>query len=59
MILHYYPIAVSAILVQPMQVEDNLAQAEKQVEDHQSNKFLDMCISGPWSDAVTDLDYVR
>lgn len=59
MILHYYPIDVSAIPVQPMQVEDNLAQTEKQVEDHQSNKFPDMCISGPWSDAVTDLDHLN
>jgi len=42
-----------------MQVEDNLAQAEKQAEDHQSNKFHDIGISGPWSDAVTDFDYIR
>ncbi|KEH41593.1 hypothetical protein MTR_1g052605 [Medicago truncatula] len=39
MILHYYPIDVSAIPVQPMQVEDNLAQTEKQVEDHQNSSF--------------------
>jgi hypothetical protein len=52
-------IVVSAIPVQLRQVEDNLAQAEKQVEDHQNNKFPDMHISGPRSDAVTDLDYIE
>jgi len=29
------------------------------VEDHQSNRFSDMCIGGLWSDAVTYLDYIR
>jgi len=40
-------------------VEDNLAQAEKQEEDHQSNNFPDMHISSPRSDAVTGLNYIR
>lgn len=42
-----------------MQVEDNLAQTEKQAEDHQGNKFHDMHISGSWSDAMAYLDYIR
>jgi hypothetical protein len=41
---------------QPVYV-DNSSLAEKQKEDHQSNKFPDLRIVGPWSDAVTDMDY--
>ncbi|KAK2417435.1 hypothetical protein QL285_039734 [Trifolium repens] len=41
---------------QPVHVDDS-SLAEKQKEDHQSSKFLDMRIVGPWSDAITDLDY--
>ena len=33
--------------------------AEKQREDQQSDKFPDLHIVGPWSDAVTDLDYTQ
>lgn len=39
------PIVVNALYVQQTQVEDNLAQTEKQTEDRQSKKFLDMCIN--------------
>jgi len=33
--------------------------AEKQREDQQSNKFPDLHIVGPWSVAVTNLDYTQ
>jgi hypothetical protein len=48
--------STQAVTEQPVHV-DNSSLAEKQKEDHQSNKFPDMHIVGPWSDAVTDLDY--
>jgi len=38
-----------------MQVEDNLAQAEKQAEDH---RISDRHINDPWNDAMIDLYYI-
>jgi hypothetical protein len=42
-----------------MQVENNLAQVEKQVEDQQINKFPNMRNSDLWSDAITNLDFIQ
>lgn len=38
-----------------MQVEDNIAHAEKQADDH---RIPDMRITDPWNDAMIDLDYI-
>ena len=51
--------SVGTVLVQLGQIVDDLTtdMAEKQREDQQSEKFPDLRIVGPWSDAITDLDY--
>ena len=41
----------------PLQVEDTLALAEMHNGDQHCNSFADMRITGPWGDAVTDMDY--
>jgi len=50
----YSSTSVGAIQVQSTHVE---AMTEIQGVDQQSNVIPDMCIVGPWSDVVTDLDY--
>ncbi|AES66408.1 transmembrane protein, putative [Medicago truncatula] len=50
-------ISVETLHVQSVQVEDTLAIAEIHNGDQQSNSFSDMRITGPWCDAVTDMDY--
>ena len=35
------------------------AMNEKQSEDKQSNELPDMRIVGPWSDVVTNLNYIQ
>jgi len=53
--------SVGTVLVQLGQIVDDLTtdMAEKQREDQQSEKFPDLRIVGPWSDAITDLDYTQ
>jgi len=51
-------IYVGADHVQSSQVDDSVLP-EKEREAHQSNQYLDMCIVGPWRDAITDLDYIH
>lgn len=50
-------ISVETLQVQSVQVEDTLTLIEIHNEDPQSNSFLNMRITGPWCDAVTDMDY--
>jgi len=50
-------IPVETLHVQSVQVEDTLTLAEIHNGDQQSNSFVDMRITGPWCDAVTDMDY--
>jgi hypothetical protein len=52
---------VGTVPMQSVQVVDDLTidMAEKRREDHQSDKFPDLRIVGPWCDAVTDLDYTQ
>lgn len=54
-------ISVGAARVQSTQIEDvqTTELIEKQGEDQHSSKFPDMHIVGPWSDVVTDLDYIQ
>ncbi|AES72172.1 DUF4283 domain protein [Medicago truncatula] len=44
--------------VQPLQVDDSVLVG-KQAVVHQDNNSLDLRIVGPWSDAITDLDYIQ
>lgn len=43
--------------IQVAAVEDTLALTETHNGNQQSNSFADMRITGPWCDAVTDMDY--
>lgn len=50
-------ISVETLPVHIVQVEDTLALTETRNGNQQSNSFADMRITGPWCDAVTDMDY--
>ncbi|RHN78996.1 putative transcription factor interactor and regulator CCHC(Zn) family [Medicago truncatula] len=54
-------ISVGTARLQSTQIEDvqTTELIEKQREDQHSSKFPDMRIVGPWSDVVTDLDYIQ
>jgi len=51
--------SIGTILVQLVRMEEDFTSdmAVKQRQDHQSNKYPDLCIVGPWSDSVANLDY--
>ena len=51
-------IYVGAYNVQSLQVDDSVLLVKKR-EAHQGNQYLDMCIASPWSDAITDLNYIH
>ena len=51
-------ISFEVVSEQPLQVDDSVL-AETQREDQHHNKYPDMHIVGPWSDVVTDVDYIQ
>ena len=50
-------VSVETLPVQSVRVEDTLAIVEIHNGDQHSNLFADMRITGPWCNAVTDMDY--
>jgi len=52
-------ISVGEALVQSTQFVHTTKLTEEQRENQQSSKFPDMHIVGPWSNVVTDLDYIQ
>jgi hypothetical protein len=50
-------ISIETFPVHVVQVEDTLALAKTHNGNQHSNSFADMRITGPWCDAVTDMDY--